>query len=63
MLPGSCPAITDFVCNNGDCIVYHLECDGQADCLDESDELDCSKYICSNLKILDYLITLSLLWS
>lgn len=43
--PGSCPAVTDFVCNNGDCIEYHLECDGKADCSDESDEIDCSKYI------------------
>uniref|UniRef100_A0A672JY28 MAM and LDL-receptor class A domain-containing protein 1-like n=1 Tax=Sinocyclocheilus grahami TaxID=75366 RepID=A0A672JY28_SINGR len=39
--PGSCPAVTDFVCNNGDCIEYHLECDGKADCSDESDEMDC----------------------
>ncbi|XP_050969614.1 MAM and LDL-receptor class A domain-containing protein 1 [Labeo rohita] len=39
--PGSCPAVTDFVCNNGDCIEYHLECDGKADCSDESDEIDC----------------------
>ncbi|XP_055063524.2 MAM and LDL-receptor class A domain-containing protein 1 isoform X1 [Misgurnus anguillicaudatus] len=41
VLPGSCPAITDFVCNNGDCIEYHLVCDGKADCSDESDEMDC----------------------
>ncbi|KAK7176201.1 hypothetical protein R3I93_000462 [Phoxinus phoxinus] len=39
--PGACPTVTDFVCNNGDCIEYHLECDGKADCSDESDELDC----------------------
>ncbi|XP_056317933.1 MAM and LDL-receptor class A domain-containing protein 1 isoform X2 [Danio aesculapii] len=39
--PGSCPAITDFLCNNGDCIEYRLECDGKADCSDESDEIDC----------------------
>ncbi|XP_039549254.1 MAM and LDL-receptor class A domain-containing protein 1 isoform X2 [Pimephales promelas] len=39
--PGSCPTVTDFVCNNGNCIEYHLECDGKADCSDESDELDC----------------------
>lgn len=54
--PGSCPTVTDFVCNNGDCIEYHLECDGKADCSDESDEsdeLDCSKYIkYSTLKFL-----------
>ncbi len=49
--PGSCPAVTDFVCNNGDCIEYHLECDGKADCSDESDEIDCCKYICTKYKI------------
>ncbi|XP_057191697.1 MAM and LDL-receptor class A domain-containing protein 1 [Triplophysa rosa] len=42
--PGSCPAVTDFVCSNGDCIEYHLECDGKADCSDESDEMDCSNF-------------------
>lgn len=51
MRPGSCPAVTDFVCDNGDCIEYHLECDGKADCSDESDEMDCSKYICIKIKI------------
>uniref|UniRef100_A0A8C9QUX0 MAM and LDL receptor class A domain containing 1 n=1 Tax=Scleropages formosus TaxID=113540 RepID=A0A8C9QUX0_SCLFO len=41
VLPGSCPSITDFVCQNGDCIESHLVCDNKADCMDESDELDC----------------------
>ncbi|TRZ00115.1 hypothetical protein DNTS_020307 [Danionella cerebrum] len=40
--PGSCPAVSDFLCKNGGCIEYHLECDGKADCSDESDELDCN---------------------
>ncbi|XP_035268745.1 MAM and LDL-receptor class A domain-containing protein 1 isoform X1 [Anguilla anguilla] len=41
-LPASCPAATDFVCRNGDCIESHLMCDSKADCADESDETDCS---------------------
>ncbi|KAG7224989.1 hypothetical protein INR49_014906, partial [Caranx melampygus] len=39
--PVSCPAVTDFVCHNGDCIESHLVCDNKADCADESDEIDC----------------------
>uniref|UniRef100_A0A4W6FJB9 MAM and LDL receptor class A domain containing 1 n=1 Tax=Lates calcarifer TaxID=8187 RepID=A0A4W6FJB9_LATCA len=39
--PVSCPAVTDFVCDNGDCIESHLVCDDKADCADESDEMDC----------------------
>lgn len=47
-LPASCPAATDFICQNGDCIESHLACDLKADCTDESDEQDCSKrpHIC-----------------
>uniref|UniRef100_A0A665X318 MAM and LDL receptor class A domain containing 1 n=1 Tax=Echeneis naucrates TaxID=173247 RepID=A0A665X318_ECHNA len=37
----SCPAVTDFVCHNGDCIESHLECDNKPDCADKSDEIDC----------------------
>ncbi|KAF5889485.1 MAM and LDL-receptor class A domain-containing protein 1, partial [Clarias magur] len=40
--PGSCPAATDFVCSNGDCVVSSLVCDNKPDCTDGSDELDCS---------------------
>ncbi|KAM9839717.1 MAM and LDL-receptor class A domain-containing protein 1 [Aulostomus maculatus] len=40
--PGSCPAVTDFVCHSGDCIESHLLCDNKNDCADESDEMDCS---------------------
>uniref|UniRef100_A0A3Q3ANM4 MAM and LDL receptor class A domain containing 1 n=1 Tax=Kryptolebias marmoratus TaxID=37003 RepID=A0A3Q3ANM4_KRYMA len=39
--PGSCPAVTDFVCHSGGCIESHLVCDNKADCADESDEMDC----------------------
>ncbi|KAK1172073.1 MAM and LDL-receptor class A domain-containing protein 1 [Acipenser oxyrinchus oxyrinchus] len=41
-LPGSCPAVTDYVCRNGKCIESHLICDSKPDCEDESDETDCS---------------------
>ncbi|XP_058249959.1 MAM and LDL-receptor class A domain-containing protein 1 [Hemibagrus wyckioides] len=40
--PGSCPEATDFVCNNGNCIVSSLVCDNKPDCTDGSDELHCS---------------------
>ncbi|MED6241954.1 hypothetical protein ATANTOWER_030718 [Ataeniobius toweri] len=40
-VPGSCPAVTDFVCQSGHCIESHLVCDNKADCADESDEMDC----------------------
>ncbi|RXM29699.1 MAM and LDL-receptor class A domain-containing protein 1 [Acipenser ruthenus] len=40
--PGSCPAVTDYVCRNGKCIESHLICDSKPDCEDESDETDCS---------------------
>lgn len=41
--PVSCPAVTDFVCHSGDCIESHLVCDNKADCVDESDEIDCGE--------------------
>ncbi|XP_076828220.1 MAM and LDL-receptor class A domain-containing protein 1 [Brachyhypopomus gauderio] len=40
--PSACPASTDFVCSNGDCIESSLVCDSKADCPDASDELGCS---------------------
>ncbi|XP_010901050.2 MAM and LDL-receptor class A domain-containing protein 1 isoform X1 [Esox lucius] len=45
VVPASCPAVTDFVCRSGDCVESHLVCDGQADCADESDELDCGHLV------------------
>ncbi|XP_054848150.1 MAM and LDL-receptor class A domain-containing protein 1 isoform X2 [Eublepharis macularius] len=41
---GVCPAITDFVCWNKNCIESHHVCDYKADCVDRSDEADCSQY-------------------
>ncbi|AWP20537.1 putative MAM and LDL-receptor class A domain-containing protein 1 [Scophthalmus maximus] len=43
--PASCPAVTDFVCHNGDCIESHLVCDNKADCADESDEINCDHIV------------------
>uniref|UniRef100_W5MXZ4 MAM and LDL receptor class A domain containing 1 n=1 Tax=Lepisosteus oculatus TaxID=7918 RepID=W5MXZ4_LEPOC len=40
-LPGSCPEVTDFMCQNGKCVESHVVCDYKPDCEDESDELDC----------------------
>ncbi|XP_075216860.1 low-density lipoprotein receptor-like isoform X2 [Lycorma delicatula] len=38
----SCRA-DQFQCRNKDCIAGHLHCNGHLDCLDSSDEQDCSK--------------------
>lgn len=40
-----CPNRNDFRCKNGDCIDFKKECNGVADCTDESDELDCCKFL------------------
>ncbi|KAM8881350.1 MAM and LDL-receptor class A domain-containing protein 1 [Synchiropus picturatus] len=40
--PVSCPAVTDIVCDNTRCIESHLICDNKMDCLDGTDEMDCS---------------------
>uniref|UniRef100_A0A669QU01 MAM and LDL receptor class A domain containing 1 n=1 Tax=Phasianus colchicus TaxID=9054 RepID=A0A669QU01_PHACC len=42
--PRECPAFTDFVCSNEDCIESQLVCDYKPDCEDLSDEADCSYY-------------------
>ncbi|XP_078716677.1 prolow-density lipoprotein receptor-related protein 1-like isoform X3 [Lampetra fluviatilis] len=46
----SCDLQTEFECNNGDCIRYHLTCDGVADCKDKSDEKPfyCTSRQCKN---------------
>lgn len=42
--PKECPALTDFLCWNKDCIESHFVCDYKPDCEDLSDEADCSYY-------------------
>ncbi|XP_066536368.1 MAM and LDL-receptor class A domain-containing protein 1 [Hoplias malabaricus] len=40
--PSSCPAAVDFVCKSGGCVDSSVVCDSKADCVDRSDELDCT---------------------
>ncbi|XP_027514472.1 MAM and LDL-receptor class A domain-containing protein 1 [Corapipo altera] len=42
--PRECPAFTDFVCGNENCIESQFVCDYKPDCEDLSDEADCSYY-------------------
>ncbi|XP_051465140.1 MAM and LDL-receptor class A domain-containing protein 1 [Apus apus] len=42
--PRECPALTDFVCGNENCIETQFVCDYKPDCEDISDEADCSFY-------------------
>ncbi|XP_071591185.1 MAM and LDL-receptor class A domain-containing protein 1 isoform X2 [Heliangelus exortis] len=42
--PRECPALTDFVCRNKNCIETWFVCDYKPDCDDLSDEADCSYY-------------------
>uniref|UniRef100_H0YSL1 MAM and LDL receptor class A domain containing 1 n=1 Tax=Taeniopygia guttata TaxID=59729 RepID=H0YSL1_TAEGU len=42
--PRECPALTDFVCGDKNCIESQLICDYKPDCEDLSDEADCSYY-------------------
>ncbi|XP_013804776.1 MAM and LDL-receptor class A domain-containing protein 1 [Apteryx mantelli] len=42
--PRECPALTDFVCWNKNCIESQFVCDYKPDCEDMSDEADCSYY-------------------
>lgn len=32
-----------FLCNDGECLSFILQCDGEVDCLDGSDELNCNE--------------------
>ena len=36
-------AENEFTCKNGQCILAKWRCDVEADCMDTSDEEDCSK--------------------
>ncbi|OPJ81745.1 MAM and LDL-receptor class A domain-containing protein 1 [Patagioenas fasciata monilis] len=42
--PRECPALTDFICGNENCIESQFVCDYKPDCEDLSDEADCSYY-------------------
>ncbi|XP_038652380.1 MAM and LDL-receptor class A domain-containing protein 1 [Scyliorhinus canicula] len=44
-LSGSCPAATDYVCQNSKCVESDLVCDYKSDCADGSDEFDCSQFV------------------
>lgn len=37
-----CDGTGEWTCNDGTCIPEYFVCDGQPDCLDNSDEEDCS---------------------
>ncbi|XP_074051330.1 MAM and LDL-receptor class A domain-containing protein 1 [Macrotis lagotis] len=39
-----CPEATDFMCQDKKCIEHHLVCDYKPNCMDKSDEADCSQY-------------------
>uniref|UniRef100_A0A672TQ22 MAM and LDL receptor class A domain containing 1 n=1 Tax=Strigops habroptila TaxID=2489341 RepID=A0A672TQ22_STRHB len=42
--PRECPALTDFLCGNKNCIESQFICDYKPDCEDLLDEADCSYY-------------------
>lgn len=41
--PGACSR-DEATCQNGDCIPWEYACDGDFDCTDRSDELNCGMY-------------------
>lgn len=48
----TCANPTQFRCNNGDCIDYHLVCNKISDCADDSDEpLHCNVDECAKVEI------------
>ena len=38
-----------FMCDSGECLAGHKQCDGHVDCTDESDEVNCSKSLIIHL--------------
>ena len=41
-VPPSC-AVSNFTCDNGECVDENDRCDGEDDCEDNSDENNCGK--------------------
>ena len=41
-----CDSNYEYTCGSGECIPKYYRCDSEPDCSDESDEKDCSKYLC-----------------
>ena len=39
----TCHETTEFMCRDGECIALSWKCDGDADCFDNTDELDCGE--------------------
>lgn len=42
--PDDCANRNEFHCKSGECIVSDKECNGEKDCADGSDEIDCGTF-------------------
>lgn len=63
ILTGECSAMSQFKCADETCVPISWHCDGDADCKDGSDEVNCRKYhrsildlYCCNCVVILYLI-------